>query len=51
MYILPKLYVFCIYTLQTVRKFSVSCLYSLIPTKGAMCYSKATKREITHIEY
>ena len=51
MYILPKPYVFYIYTLQTVRKFSVSCLYSLIPTKRAMCYSKATKREITHIEY
>ena len=39
------------YTLQAVRKVSVSYLYSLIPTIGVMCYSKTTKREITHIEY
>ena len=45
-----KLSVFYIYTLQTVRKVLVSYLYSLIPTM-AMCYSKTTKREITHFEY
>ena len=62
MYILPsvisfhcnifvKLSIFYIYILQTVRKVSVSYLYSLMPTMRAMCYSKATKRDITHIEY
>ena len=45
-----KLSVFYIYTLQTVTKVLVSYLYSLIPTM-AMCYSKTTKREITHFEY
>ena len=33
------------------KRFSVSYLYSLMPTIEAMCYSKATKREITHIGY
>ena len=49
--IFVKLSVFYMNTLQTVRKISVSCLCSLIPTMEGMCYSKATKREITLTEY
>ena len=48
--IFVKLSIFYIYTLQIVRKVLVSYLYSLTPTM-AMCYSKTTKREITHFEY
>ena len=49
--IFVKLSVFYIYTLQTVRKVSVSYLYSLILTMAATQISKVTKREIIHIEY
>ena len=41
--------VFYIYTRKTVRKVSVSYLYSPTPTMGD--YSKATKRKVAHFKY